>query len=123
MLCVRRRGRRHLEKGAGVRFLIRMAGYLLVALGFITMIVDGAGAIANGALQFTTIGDALHAVLHERYDAIASAIARDLHPWLADHAFATLMRAPVAAAALLVGFGLLWLARPPQPLIGIVTRQ
>lgn len=106
-----------------MRLLLRLPGYGLVVLGFVVAVLDGTRSIANATLLTTSVGDALQAVLHERYGAIAPAIARDLHPWLADPAFAVLMRASLAMAALLIGFGLLWLGRKPAPTIGIVTRR
>ncbi|TAJ30707.1 hypothetical protein [Bosea sp. (in: a-proteobacteria)] len=106
-----------------MRFLVRLFGYGLVALGFVTLVIDGARSIANSGLRFTAIGEALQTLLPERYPLIGPALARDIHPWLADPAFAEFARLPVAAALLALGFGLLWLGRAPQPTIGIVTRQ
>ena len=105
-----------------MRFLLRLFGYGLVAFGFVTLVLDGARSIANSALRFTAIGDALQALLPDRYPLIAPALAR-VQPWLADPAFPEFERLPVAAALLLLGFGLLWLGRAPQPTIGVVTRQ
>jgi hypothetical protein len=106
-----------------VRFLIRLFGYGLVAFGFVTLVIDGARSIANSDLRITPIGEALQAVLQERYPLIGPALARDVHPWLADPAFAEFVRLPIAAALLLLGFGFLWLGRVPQPTIGVLTRR
>ena len=85
--------------------------------------IDGARSIANAGLRFTPVGEVLSGVIQERYQLIQPAIERNIHPWLWDPALLTLLRAPVALAALLLGFALLWLGRRPDEVIGIVTRR
>ena len=110
--------------GSGrVRFLLRLIGYLAVAAGFVALVIDGARSIANAGLRFTPVGEVLIAVVQERYQLIQPAIERNIHPWLWDPVLLTVLRSPVALAALLLGFALLWLGRRPQEAIGIVTRR
>lgn len=106
-----------------MRFLVRLVGYLLVALGFIVLVIDGARSIANALLRFTAVGDVLATMLHDRYQAIGPMIQRDIHPLLWDPVLLSFMQAPAALVALLVGFVLLWLGRAPEPEIGILTRR
>ena len=106
-----------------VRFLLRLIGYLSVAAGFVALVIDGARSIANAGLRFTRVSEVLIAVIQERYQQIQPAIERNIHPWLWDPLLLTVLRAPVALAALLLGFALLWLGRRPQVAIGIVTRR
>ena len=106
-----------------MRFLLRLIGYLAVAAGFVALVIDGARSIANAGLRFTSVSDVLIAVIQERFQLIQPAVERNLHPWLWDPLVLNVMRAPVAAAALLLGFALLWLGRRPQEAIGIVTRR
>lgn len=106
-----------------MRFLVRSVGYLCVAAGFVALVIDGARSIANALLRFTTIGEVLAALLHDRYAALGPMIARDLHPLLWDPVMLSVMQAPAALAALTLGFVLLWLGRAPEPQIGIVTRR
>jgi hypothetical protein len=100
-----------------------LSGYLAVAAGFVALVIDGARAIADSALRFTPLGDVLQALLQERFRLIQPAIERNIHPWLWDPLALTLLKAPAAGAALLVGFLLLWLGRRPPATIGIVTRR
>lgn len=106
-----------------MRFLLRLIGYLSVAAGFVALVIDGARSIANAGLRFTPVGEVLIAIIQERYQLIQPAIERNLHPWLWDPLLLSVLRAPVAAVALLLGFALLWLGRRPQEAIGVVTRR
>ena len=106
-----------------MRFLLRLIGYLCVAAGFVALVIDGARSIANDGLRFTSVSDVLVAAVQERYQLIQPAIERNIHPWLWDPLLLTVLRAPLAAAALLLGFALLWLGRRPPETIGIVTRR
>lgn len=106
-----------------MRFLLRFVGYLSVAAGFVALVIDGARSIANAGLQFTPVGEVLIAVVQGRYQLIQPAIERNIHPWLWDPVLLTVLRAPAAGAALVLGFMLLWLGRRPDEAIGIVTRR
>ena len=50
-------------------------------------------------------------------------IERGIHPLLWDPVILSLMLAPAALIAFLLGFLLLRLGAPPEPKIGIVTRR
>lgn len=106
-----------------MRFLLRFVGYLSVAAGFVALVIDGARSIANAGLRFTPVSEVLIAVVQGRYQLIQPAIERNIHPWLWDPVLLTVLRAPAAGAALVLGFMLLWLGRRPDEAIGIVTRR
>ncbi|CAH1659091.1 conserved hypothetical protein [Hyphomicrobiales bacterium] len=106
-----------------MRFLLRLVGYLSVAAGFIALVIDGARSIANSGLRFTALSETLTSLVHERYALLQPAVERNLHPLLWDPVLLSLMRAPTALVALLLGLALLWLGRSPAPQIGFVTRR
>lgn len=106
-----------------MRFLLRLLGYLMVAAGFVAMIVDGARSIANSAIQFTPLGDVLASLLRDRYPMIQATIERQIHPLLWDPIMVQILRSPAALLALVLGFLLLSAGRRPEPRIGIVTRR
>lgn len=109
--------------GDGLRFLVRMLGYLLVAGGFVALLTDGARSIANSVLRLTPLGETLLTFLGERFRQLQPAVERDLHPLLWDPILVNLLQVPTAAAGLLLGFVLLWLGAAPKQQIGIVTRR
>ncbi|PTM39988.1 PetM family of cytochrome b6f complex subunit 7 [Bosea sp. 124] len=106
-----------------VRFLLRLLGYLLVAAGFVSLVIDGARSIANSALQYTPLELALSTLVGERIKGLQPMIERGIHPLLWDPVILSLMLAPAALIAFLLGFLLLRLGAPPEPKIGIVTRR
>ena len=117
--------RRHCGRnlGDGLRFLVRILGYLLVAGERVVLLTDGARSIANSALRFTSLGETLLALFGERYQQLQPAVERNLHPLLWDPVLVNVLLAPTAIAGLLLGFLLFWLGTEPKPLIGIVTRR
>lgn len=106
-----------------VRFLLRLLGYLLVAAGFVSLVIDGARSVANSAVQYTPLNLALSMLVGERIEALQPLIERGIHPLLWDPLLRYLMLAPAALVAFLLGFLLLRLGTPPEPKIGIVTRR
>lgn len=106
-----------------LRFLLRLLGYLLIAAGFVGLVIDGARSIANTALLFTPLGEVLAALMRERYLQIQPMIERNLHPLLWDPVVLNLLRAPAELVALVLGFLLLRLGQRPGTQIGIVTRR
>ena len=102
-----------------LRFLLRVTGYLLIAASFALAVLDGARAIANSVLEFTSLQDLLAAGWPARL--------LDLRLFLGTLP-GPLSEASLAALALpAIGFGfglgflLLWLGRPRREGIGILT--
>ncbi|MDP3321777.1 MAG: PetM family of cytochrome b6f complex subunit 7 [Bosea sp. (in: a-proteobacteria)] len=106
-----------------MRFLLRLAGYLLVAAGFVSLVIDGARSIANSGLLYTRLDQALATLVGLRGEALKPLVERALHPWLWDPVLVHLLQVPAALLALLLGFLLLKIGTPREPAIGIVTRR
>ena len=66
------------------RFLARLSGLLLIAAGFVGLVIDGTRSIANGTLIFTPLGEVAFRVFGERYLLLQPAIERRIHPLLWD---------------------------------------
>ena len=64
------------------RFLARAFGLILIAAGFVGLVIDGTRSIANGGIMFTPIGEAAYRVFGERYLLLQPAIERHIHPAL-----------------------------------------
>jgi hypothetical protein len=104
-----------------LRFLLRAFGLILIAAGFVGLVVDGTRSIANGALMFTPLGEAAHHLLGERYLLLQPAIERHLHPALWDPVVLNLTLLPASVVTFLAGVLLLWLGQKrPEP-IGFAT--
>jgi hypothetical protein len=106
-----------------MRFLLRLLGYILVAAGFVALVIDGARSIANANWHFTALGEVLSALLRERYLLLQPTVERQLHPLLWDPILLNLTLAPAALIGLLLGFLLLRLGARPAPSVGLVTRR
>ena len=103
-----------------LRFLARALGLILVAAGFVGIVIDGTRSIANGAVMFTPLGEAALRVFGERYLLLQPAIER-IHPVLWDPLVLNLMLLPGSVIAFVLGIILLWLGqKPPEP-IGFAT--
>lgn len=106
-----------------MRFLFRFVGYLLLAGGFVSLVIDGARSIANSALLLTPLGETLFTMLGLRYLLFQPFIERRIHPLLWDPVLLNLTLLPTALVALVLGFLLVRLGTPREAEIGIVTRR
>lgn len=104
-----------------MRFLLRLAGFLLVAAGFVSLVVDGARAIADDRLAFTHLGPVLARMMPSYYQRIEPLAVEKVSPYLWDPVLVNLLEAPAFAAAVVLGALLLWLGRPPAEPIGFST--
>ena len=105
------------------RFLARTLGLILIAAGFVGLVIDGTRSIANGALNFTALGEVAYRVLGERYLLLQPAIERHVHPLLWDPIVLNLTLAPASVVAFVLGAILLWLGRKPAEPIGYLARR
>jgi hypothetical protein len=104
------------------RFLARAIGLLLIAAGFVGMVIDGTRSIANGAMTFSPIGEVAFRLLGERYLLLQPAIERHIHPLLWDPIVLNLTLLPASVVAFALGALLLWLGQKPPQTIGFEAR-
>ncbi len=106
-----------------LRFLSRVLGFILIASGFVGLVVDGTRSIANNAVSFTPLGGVALSLFRDRYLALQPAIERNLHPFLWDPILLNLTLAPASLVAFAFGAILLWLGHKPREAIGYVARR
>jgi hypothetical protein len=104
-----------------LRFLARTLGLLLIAAGFVGLVIDGTRSIANSGVMFTPLGQVAHRLFGERYLLLQPAIERHVHPTLWDPVVLNLTLLPASVVGFLLGVLLLWLGQKrPEP-IGFAT--
>ena len=101
-----------------LRFLARVLGFILIAAGFVGIVIDGTRSIANGTLMFTPLGEAAHRLFGERYLLLQPAIERHVHPLLWDPVVLNLTLLPASVVGFLLGVVLLWLGQKRPETIG-----
>ncbi|QGM97011.1 hypothetical protein [Methylocystis parvus] len=80
-----------------LRLLTRLIGFLLLAVGFMALIVDGTRSIAGGGLMVTTLRRGAADAAPAFYQSIQSAVAAK-SAFLWDPVLTTLMLLPVSVA-------------------------
>jgi hypothetical protein len=106
-----------------MRFFVRLVGFLCVAGGFVSLVVDGTRAIANGSWAPTPFGDVLQRAFPKTFPLIEPMVTRHIHPLLWDPILVRLFMAPTFIVALVFGFVLMALARRRQEEIGFATKR
>ena len=105
-----------------MRLIGRVIGFLLVALGFVALVLDGTRAVAEGAFSAMPLGGLGHQLFKERFLLLQPGVERHLHPALWQWVLQPLLELPAFPVLGLLGFLLLYLARPPAPRIGYAPR-
>ncbi|MDB5509550.1 MAG: hypothetical protein JWL93_2019 [Hyphomicrobiales bacterium] len=104
-----------------IRLLVRLLALLLMAGGFVALVLDGTRSIAAGGLSFTTLGASL-AVVFPNIGGLQAVIERSLHPYVWDPVLTFLLALPACIVFGLLGAGLWWLSRRRPPTIGYTSR-
>jgi hypothetical protein len=104
-----------------IRFLLRAVAFLLLAAGFVTLVLDGARSIAASALAFLDLQTLAAAVAPQKLAALQPAAER-LSPALWDPVLVTALKGPAFLYLIVIGAILLRLTRPPAPKIGYSSR-
>ncbi len=95
--------------------------HVLIAAGFVGLVIDGTRSIANGAVMFTPFGEVAYRVFGERYLLLQPAIERHVHPVLWDPVVLNLTLLPASVVAFFLGVLLLWLGQKRPESIGFAT--
>ncbi len=100
-----------------LRFLARVLGLLLLAAGFVGLVVDATRSIANETVSFTPLSELAATLLPRSFPALQPAATR-IHPALWDPVLVNLLLVPAAVAGVVLGALLLWLGQKPAEPIG-----
>jgi hypothetical protein len=99
------------------RFLARVLGLLLVAAGFVGLVIDGTRSIANSEISFTPLGQLGFALFPKSFPLLEPAVTRHVHPFLWDPVLLNVLLLPASVIGFVLGALLLWLGRrPPEPI-------
>jgi hypothetical protein len=100
-----------------LRFLARVLGLLLVAAGFVGLVIDGTRSIANSTVSFTPLGELAFTLFPRSFPLIEPAVTRYVHPWLWDPILLNFFLLPAALVGFVIGGALLWVGqKPPEPI-------
>ncbi|TVR09329.1 MAG: hypothetical protein EA385_07310 [Salinarimonadaceae bacterium] len=106
-----------------LRFVLRLAGFLLVAAAFVGLVADGVRTIANAQFTFTPLGQVLFRLFPDHFPVLEPAITRHVHPLLWDPVVLNLMLAPASVVGFALGALLLWLGRARPERIGYLAER
>ena len=101
-----------------IRFLLRFFGLWILAAAFIFLVYDGAGWVANGALNSVRV-DQLWSNIHQNsLSLLQPAVEHNVSPWVWNAAIMTVLEQPVWLVFGIIGGLLILLGRKKKPLIG-----
>jgi hypothetical protein len=101
-----------------LKFLARSLGLLLVAGGFIGLVIDGTRSIVNHTVSFVSISDAAGALFPGGSMGFEGQLSARTYPWLWDPFVSHLLQLPASLTGFLVGALLLWAGQKPLEPIG-----
>jgi hypothetical protein len=104
-----------------LKFLARSLGLLLVAAGFIGLVIDGTRSIVNHAISFAPLGGVVNFLVPGGVSGLQARVAVPSYPWLWDPIFTNLLQVPASLAGFLLGALLLWLGQKPLEPIGYMA--
>ena len=104
-----------------LRFLARVLGLLLVAAGFVGLVIDGTRSIANSTVSLTPLGELAFTLFPRSFPLIEPTVSRYVHPWLWDPILLNIFLLPAALIGFVVGGALLWIGQKPAEPIGYLA--
>ncbi|WP_150117354.1 PetM family of cytochrome b6f complex subunit 7 [Microvirga vignae] len=104
-----------------MKFLARTLGLLLVAAGFIGLVIDGTRSIVNHAISFVSLSSAVGTLFPGGATGFEGQIAARTYPWLWDPFVSQLLQLPASLTGFLVGALLLWVGQKPLEPIGYLA--
>ena len=101
-------------------WLLRAFGFLFLAAGFVSFVVDGIKTIASASLVMTSLGQAWFDVHAASLNLVQALIERYTFPFLWDPVFVSVLFLPGWVVFTLLGAGIFYLGRR-RATSGVVT--
>jgi hypothetical protein len=106
-----------------LKFLARSLGLLLIAAGFVGLVIDGTRSIVNNAVSFTAIGKVAGVIFPGSMSGLDGDIAQRSHPWLWEPIATYGLQLPASVTGFIIGAFLLWLGQKPLEPIGYLAER
>jgi len=106
-----------------LKFLARSLGLLLIAAGFVGLVIDGTRSIVNNAVSFASIGKVAGAIFPNGIASLEGSIAQRGYPWLWDPIVTGLLQMPASITGFLVGALLMLIGQKPLEPIGYLAER
>ncbi|MBF9233822.1 PetM family of cytochrome b6f complex subunit 7 [Microvirga alba] len=104
-----------------MKFLARSLGLLLVAAGFIGLVIDGTRSIVNNDISFVSLNGLVNAVFPDGVPGLQARVAQRSIPWLWDPVLVHVLQFPASVTGFVLGALLLWLGQKPLEPIGYLA--
>lgn len=104
-----------------MKFLARSLGLLLVAAGFIGLVIDGTRSIVNNGISFSALSELIGAFFPGGLTGLKAHLAQSSYPWLWDSVMVHLIQLPASVTGFVLGALLLWLGQKPAEPIGYLA--
>jgi hypothetical protein len=101
-----------------LKFLARSLGLLLVAAGFVGLVIDGTRSMVNHTVSFVSLEGAVGTLFPGAVTGLQGNIADRTYSWLWDPYVVQFLQLPASVTAFLVGALLLWLGQRHMEPIG-----
>lgn len=104
-----------------MKFLARSLGLLLIAAGFIGLVIDGTRSIVNHDISFVSLSVAVGVLFPGGVAGFEGQIAARTYPWLWDPFVSHFLQLPASLTSFLTGALLLWIGQKPLEPIGYLA--
>jgi hypothetical protein len=106
-----------------LRFLARSLGLLLVAAGFVGLVIDGTRSIVNNAISFTSVRGVMSTFFPGSVTGLESSMAQQSYAWLWDPFMLNALQLPASVTGFAVGAVLLWVGQKSIEPIGYLAER
>jgi hypothetical protein len=106
-----------------LKFIARSLGLLLIAAGFVGLVIDGTRSIVNNAVSFAPIGKVAGVIFPGSATGLDGSLAQRSYPWLWEPIATYGLQLPASLTGFIIGAFLLWLGQKPLEPIGYLAER
>jgi hypothetical protein len=105
-----------------MRFIIRSLGLMLIATGFVSLVIDGTKAIANSAFSFTNLAHAMTHFAPQAAQEFEMCVTQKISPVIWSPVLTSVLALPVSFTSIICGLLMIWFARNLEEPVGFTLR-
>ena len=106
-----------------MKFLARSLGLLLIAAGFVGLVIDGTRSIVNNTVSFAPLGKVIGVIFPGSMAGLEGGMTQRAYPWLWEPIATYGLQLPASVTGFIIGAFLLWLGQKPLEPIGYLAER